>query len=91
MLSAAQHHTVVSEYVANEKALGHFQGPIAKPQPNIHINRFGVIPKGHYPGASGRPLPPRSGMGGSGVLRHQITIWPEISTKIFNAVTDGLE
>ena len=50
MPSAAQHHTVVSEYVANEKALGHFQGPIAKPQPNIHINRFGVIPKGHIPG-----------------------------------------
>ena len=50
MPSAAQHHTVVSEYVANEKALGHFQRPIAKPQPNIHISRFGVIPKGHTPG-----------------------------------------
>ena len=47
MPSAVQHHTVVSEYVANEKALGHFHGPMPKPQPNIHINRFGVIPKGH--------------------------------------------
>lgn len=36
--------------LANEKALGHFQGPIVKPQPNIHINWFGVIPKGHTPG-----------------------------------------
>ena len=51
MPSAVQHHTVVAEYVANEKALRHFHGPMPKPQPNIHINWFGsVIPKGHTPG-----------------------------------------
>ena len=50
MPSAAQHHSVVTDYVANESKIGRFHGPLPKPQPGLHINRFGVIPKGHTPG-----------------------------------------
>ena len=40
MPSAAQHH----------KSPRTLPGSDGEPQPNIHINRFGVIPKGHTPG-----------------------------------------
>ena len=51
MPSAVQHHTVVSEYVPYEAALRHFHSSrMPKPQPNIRISSFGVIPKGHTPG-----------------------------------------
>ena len=47
MPSAAQHHSVGTEYVTNESKLGCFHGPLSKPQPGVHINQLGVILKGH--------------------------------------------
>ena len=46
MISAHEHPTVVSEYIANECGLRHMLGPFDRPPiENLIINRFGVIPK----------------------------------------------
>ena len=44
--SAAEHPSVIDTYLANEVALGRVFGPTSTPSiPNLHISRFGVIPK----------------------------------------------
>ena len=54
MLSARQHPDVVQTYLANEGSLSRMLGPFPPSTvaqlPPLHINRFGVIPKGHNPG-----------------------------------------
>ena len=49
--SAAQHPSVVDQYLANEVSLGRVAGPFsAPPFPNLHVSSFGVIPKRGQPG-----------------------------------------
>ena len=48
MPSAGKQTSVVENYLAKERAAGHLIGPLAVP--SLHVNRFGVIPKGHSPG-----------------------------------------
>ena len=49
--SAAQHPSVVDQYLANEVSLGRVAGPFSvPPYPNLHISSFGVIPKRGQPG-----------------------------------------
>ena len=50
--SALEHPAVVSRYLAKELSLGRMLGPFhhSAPIPPLHINRFGVIPKGHQEG-----------------------------------------
>ena len=49
--SAAQHPSVVDQYLANEVSLGRVAGPFsAPPYPNLHVSSFGVIPKRGQPG-----------------------------------------
>ena len=44
--SAAEHPSVIDTYLAKEVALGRGFGPTSTPLiPNLHISRFGVIPK----------------------------------------------
>ena len=54
MESARQHPQMVSDYLAKELALGRLFGPFSdqavQALPALHINRFGVIPKGHNSG-----------------------------------------
>jgi hypothetical protein len=54
MLSALQHPEVVRAYLTKECALGRMLGPfplsLAARLPPLHVNRFGVIPKGHNTG-----------------------------------------
>ena len=52
MGSAHQHPTVIREYIDKELSYGRMLGPFpdASALPPIHINRFGVIPKGHNTG-----------------------------------------
>ena len=51
MLSATQHPEVVDQYLETECSLGRVAGPFsALPLPNLHISRFGVIPKKSSPG-----------------------------------------
>ena len=54
MLSAQQHPEVVQEYLAKECHLNRMLGPFSPAEiggmPPLHINRFGVIPKGHNTG-----------------------------------------
>ena len=54
MLSARQHPDVVQEYLAKEGALNRMLGPfspaVVNRMPPLHINQFGVIPKGHNTG-----------------------------------------
>ena len=52
MDSAQQHPDVIGEYLAKEQSLGRLLGPFAQSvsMPELQINRFGVIPKGHNPG-----------------------------------------
>ena len=52
MGSAQQHPAVINEYICKELSLGRMLGPFpdASALPPIHINRFGVIPKGHSTG-----------------------------------------
>ena len=46
--SAIQHPKVIEEYLASEVSKNRVAGPFVKATiPDIHINRFGVIPKGH--------------------------------------------
>ena len=52
--SAVEHPQVVSEYIAKELMLGRMIGPFQREElatvPELHINRFGVIPNGHNTG-----------------------------------------
>ena len=51
MASAHLHHQVISDYLQKERSLGRMLGPFpTHPLPPLHINRFGVIPKGHNTG-----------------------------------------
>ena len=50
MLSATKNPTVVEDHMRMECALGRVLGPFKKGSLNVHINRFGVIPKPHQPG-----------------------------------------
>ena len=46
--SAVDHSTVVDDYLHNELSLGRISGPYSASMcPDVHINRFGVIPKNH--------------------------------------------
>jgi len=46
--SAAEHPTVIDNYLQKEVTLGRLSGPYPPSTcPNVHINRFGVIPKNH--------------------------------------------
>ena len=48
MFSAVQHTETIDAYISKELKLGRILGPLATIcHPAIHINRFGVIPKGH--------------------------------------------
>ena len=50
MTSAKEHPDIVSSYVAEECKQGRVLGPFPPGElQNIHINRFGVIPKHHQP------------------------------------------
>ena len=50
--SAAAHPQVITEYIEKEDSLGCFLGPFhhGDAPTNTHLNKFGVIPKGHTPG-----------------------------------------
>ena len=49
--SAAQHPSVVDQYLAIEVSLGRVAGPFSvPPHPNLHFGSFGVIPKRSQPG-----------------------------------------
>jgi hypothetical protein len=53
MGSAREHPAVVSEYLVKKLTLGRMLGPFPKSASMaaaVHINRFGVIPKGHNTG-----------------------------------------
>ena len=53
MESARLHPEVISEYLRKECSLGRMLGPFpddARGMPFLHVNRFGVIPKGHNTG-----------------------------------------
>ena len=52
MESAHQHPNVISEYLRKELSLGRMLGPFSSTDslPPLHVNRFGVIPKGHNSG-----------------------------------------
>lgn len=54
MESARQHPEIISDYLAKEQSLGRMLEPFPEePPPHLpplHINRFGVIPKGHNSG-----------------------------------------
>ena len=46
--SAVDHPTVIDDYLHNELSLGRISGPyVLSVCPDVHINRFGVIPKNH--------------------------------------------
>ena len=49
-----EHSEVVTEYITKERTLGRMIGPFRKEAveflPYLHVNRFGVIPKGHNTG-----------------------------------------
>lgn len=52
MHSACQHPQIITEYLQKEQSLGRMLGPFktAEVPTSTHINRFGVIPKGHETG-----------------------------------------
>ena len=52
MRSALDHPDIVTTYLSKEVSLGRMLGPFqaANDLPPLHINRFGVIPKGHNTG-----------------------------------------
>ena len=48
MFSARQHPEIIQDYISNELKMGRLLGPLSPVHhPAIHINRFGVVPKGH--------------------------------------------
>ena len=51
MKSATDNPEVIDEYLAKEVRLGRVVGPVAPGcVPDVHVSRFGVIPKNHQPG-----------------------------------------
>ena len=51
MPSVLEHPEVVDQYVGDESVAGRILGPFPRGAiPDLHINRLGVIPKGHTPG-----------------------------------------
>ena len=52
MSSANQHPEVFQEYLGKELSLGRMLGPfpITRVFPRLHVNRVGIIPKGHNAG-----------------------------------------
>ncbi len=51
MPSALEHPDTVQRYIADELAKGRMLGPVTPDlHSSLHINRFGVIPKGHNTG-----------------------------------------
>ena len=49
--SASLHPEVIDTYIADEVREGRMLGPFRPGQiPNLHVNRMGVVPKGHSPG-----------------------------------------
>ena len=50
MLSASLQPSVIDDYLRTELAKGRVAGPFSTPPlPNLHVSRFGVIPKKHQP------------------------------------------
>ena len=59
--SAAQHPSVVDQYLAHDVSLGRVAGPFsAPPYPNLHVSSFGLFPKeaNQGSGASSWTFPP---------------------------------
>ena len=51
MRSSLEHPSIIDEYLKTEVSLGRVAGPFSSPPfPNLHISRFGVIPKSNQPG-----------------------------------------
>ena len=51
MLSASLQPSVIDQYLLTEREKGRVAGPfLISPIPNLHVSRFGVIPKKHQPG-----------------------------------------
>ena len=51
MFSSHLHPDVIDEYLQKEVTLGRIAGPFPTPPlPNLHVSRFGVIPKKNQPG-----------------------------------------
>ena len=50
MLSALQHSEVIDSYLQEEMKMGRIAGPIDPQSCTLHVNRFGVVPKGHQTG-----------------------------------------
>ena len=51
MLSALVHPSVIDAYLETEVSHGRVAGPFTfPPYPNLHVSRFGVIPKSNQPG-----------------------------------------
>ena len=51
MPSATEHPEVVQRYIEDELRKGRFLGPFHNSHSqNLHLNRFGVVPKGHNTG-----------------------------------------
>ena len=51
LLSATAHPNIVEEYLEHELSLGRMSGPYPISLcPDVHVSRFGVIPKTHQPG-----------------------------------------
>ena len=49
-MGAITHPDIVDDYLQNEITAGRVVGPFpAKSLPEVHISRFGVIPKNHHP------------------------------------------
>ena len=51
--SAVEHPKVITEYLQKELGLGRMLGPFQDTTPGlppIHVNRFGIVPKGHNTG-----------------------------------------
>ena len=60
MQSAREHPQIIDDYLLKESTAGHILGPFSPhAMPNIHINRFGIIPKNPRwkNGASSRTCP----------------------------------
>ena len=50
LMGTITHPDVVNDYLQNEITAGRVVGPFpAKSLPEVHISRFGVIPKNHHP------------------------------------------
>ena len=51
MFSSFEHPNIIEEYISKQLELGRMLGPLDPTcHPTVHINRFGVVPKGHATG-----------------------------------------